>query len=50
MFDFSHNGKFLSYETSKQSHDAGYDSYMTGVVFSTLAKFIEIGYAIGVGL
>lgn len=26
-----------------QSHDAGYDAYMTGVVFAILSKFIEIG-------
>jgi hypothetical protein len=23
-------------------HDAGYDAYMTGVVFATISKFIEI--------
>lgn len=37
------NPDFLKYETSQQSHDAGYDAYMTGVVFATLSKFIEIG-------
>ena len=26
-----------------QGHDAGFDSYMTGTIFATLAKFIEIG-------
>lgn len=47
MFAFdSTNEGFLSYETAKQSHDAGYDAYMTGVVFGTLAKFIEIGQVI----
>lgn len=24
-------------------HDAGYDAYMTGIVFANLSKFIEIG-------
>lgn len=33
---------FNVYEMSHQSHDAGYDAYMTGVVFATLAKHIEI--------
>jgi hypothetical protein len=28
---------------AKQSHDAGYDAYMTGLVFASLAKFIEVG-------
>jgi hypothetical protein len=26
-----------------QGHDAGFDSFMTGLVFATLAKFIEVG-------
>ena len=31
---------FQTYETLKQSHDAGYDAYMTGVVFATYLKSI----------
>ena len=35
---------FGLYEQSAgQGHDAGYDAYMTGLVFATLSKFIEIG-------
>lgn len=26
-----------------QGHDAGFDAFMTGLVFATLSKFIEIG-------
>lgn len=36
--------QFSHYEQNKgQDHDAGYDAYMTGVVFATSAKYIEIG-------
>ena len=35
---------FGAYEKNQgQDHDAGFDSFMTGVVFSSLAKYIEIG-------
>lgn len=30
-----------------QDHDAGYDSYMTGHIFASFAKYIEIGKVIG---
>jgi hypothetical protein len=33
----------LDQTTSKQSHDAGYDAYMTGKVFICMSKYIEIG-------
>lgn len=26
-----------------QGHDAGFDSFMTGLIFATFAKFIEVG-------
>lgn len=39
---FSASSKEFDY-TSSQSHDAGYDAYMTGVVFGTFAKYTEIG-------
>ena len=43
MFSFCKSeSEFLNYEVNKQSHDAGYDAYMTGVVFATLSKFLEI--------
>lgn len=29
--------------TDDMSHEAGYDSYMTGVVFLTMMKHIEVG-------
>lgn len=36
--------KFSIYEQKGgQGHDAGYDAYMTGLVFASLSKFIEIG-------
>jgi len=28
---------------NKQCHDAGYDAYMTGRVFLSISKYIEIG-------
>ena len=45
---FSNSLQFVSQFDSQQqqSHDAGYDAYMTGVVFATLAKYIEIGQII----
>lgn len=45
---FSNSLQFTSqFDTQQQqSHDAGYDAYMTGVVFATLAKYIEIGLII----
>ena len=36
--------EFGSYvEKGGEAHDAGYDAYMTGLVFATTAKYIEIG-------
>ena len=45
---FSNSLQFASQfdAQQQQSHDAGYDAYMTGVVFATLAKYIEIGLII----
>lgn len=46
-FDVDHHEAFGAYgEANKgmgQSHDAGYDAFMTGYIFGVLAKFIEIG-------
>lgn len=35
--------RFSAYKAGGQGHDAGYDAFMTGVVFASLSKFIEIG-------
>ena len=35
--------QFSLYEKGGQGHDAGYDAFMTGLVFATSAKCIEIG-------
>lgn len=32
-----------SQEKNQQAHDAGYDAYMTGFSFISIAKYIEIG-------
>lgn len=44
-FDSKADSKFGLYEKSgsAQEHDAGYDAYMTGHVFASLAKRLEIG-------
>jgi len=40
--DTGADGLFSSYEKEEgQAHDAGYDSYMTGVAFAYIAKFYE---------
>ena len=31
-----------------QGHDAGFDAFMTGLIFATLSKFIEIGNIIAI--
>ena len=41
-FDISADEQFGSYITNAQAHNAGYDAYMTGYVFATLAKKLEI--------
>lgn len=44
---FSNNLQFAdSTFLLKQNHDAGYDAYMTGVVFGAFAKYFEIGAVI----
>ena len=46
-FDKEENQKFNRYEMKGgQHHDAGYDAYMTGIVFARTAKYIEIGQLI----
>jgi hypothetical protein len=36
--------EFALFEKNRgQGHDAGFDAFMTGMVFFTLSKFIEIG-------
>lgn len=40
---------FSIYEDKKgQVHEAGYDAFMTGVVFGRFAKYIEIGNILNV--
>lgn len=38
------NPEFAIYQSQGgQAHDAGFDAFMTGLVFATFSKFIEIG-------
>lgn len=40
---------FSMYENNGgQGHDAGFDAFMTGLIFATLSKFIEIGNIIAI--
>lgn len=44
-------GAFLDPKTEQiegQDHDAGFDSYMTGHIFASFTKYIEIGKVIGI--
>ena len=42
------NPKFGIYQQSGgQGHDAGFDAFMTGFVFASFSKYIEIGNIIG---
>ena len=41
-FDSDVDSQFATYESHAQAHDAGYDAYMTGLVFATLTKKIQI--------
>lgn len=44
-FEFESNN-FEWYKEDGKSHEAGFDAYMTGVVFATLMKYWEIGWFI----
>jgi hypothetical protein len=41
-FDYDLSGGFGKYLSKTALHEAGYDSYITGVVFASMAKQIEI--------
>ena len=41
-FDLSHG--FTKYMSKQMLHEAGYDSYLTGVVFACMAKYLETQY------
>ena len=53
MLDKERDPKFGSFYNPKtgqvdgQEHDAGFDSYMTGHIFASFTKYIEIGKVIG---
>ncbi|CDW79233.1 poly-specific ribonuclease parn-like domain-containing protein 1-like [Stylonychia lemnae] len=38
-FDISHN--FVKYQNKCMLHEAGYDSYLTGIIFASLVKYLE---------
>lgn len=41
-YDIHHN--FVKYLNRNMLHEAGYDSYLTGVVFASLVKRLESNY------
>ena len=42
QYDSNVDSQFANYESHAQAHDAGYDAYMTGLVFATFTKKIQI--------
>ena len=40
--DFDYDENFNCYLSKKALHEAGYDSYITGVVFASMVKQLEI--------
>ena len=42
QFDSNTDAQFAAYESHAQAHDAGYDAYMTGQVFATLTKKLQV--------
>jgi hypothetical protein len=43
-FDFDISHKFDKYMSKQMLHEAGYDSYLTGLVFASLVKHLEAKY------
>jgi hypothetical protein len=41
-FDFDQEHGFVKYMSNVALHEAGYDSYITGVVYASLVKQLEI--------
>ena len=41
-FDVSH--QFSKYLSKQMLHEAGYDSYLTGIVFASIAKYLEANH------
>eukprot|EP00347_Sterkiella_histriomuscorum_P012938 403366643 len=39
-YDIGHN--FTKYQSKQMLHEAGYDSYLTGLVFASLIKYLEV--------
>ena len=40
-FEYDLNAHFNKYLAKKQLHEAGYDSYLTGVCFGSMVKYLE---------
>ena len=46
LLKFEFEVGFEWYKDTSMCHEAGYDAYMTGVVFTILMKYREIGFFI----
>ena len=42
QFDVEAHRDFGNYQDTYQAHNAGFDAYMTGIVFASLTKQLEI--------
>lgn len=45
-FEFDAHHGFIKYLNKQMLHEAGYDSYLTGVVFASVAKYFEANHFI----
>ena len=41
-FEFDLNAGFNKYMGKSKLHEAGYDSYLTGVCFGSMVKYLEL--------
>jgi len=45
QFDFDMAMGFTKYQTCQKLHEAGFDAYLTGCVFASIAKHLEVSQA-----